>query len=338
MKRMIDDGMLDTAAKSFIKHYEGANAPTDAPSSENSYFTSIKVAKAKAGARARINRTIRICAVAAVLMIGLVCALFMGADEVELPPAPDPINLDKTFDAYMWTNNSTDPSENMPVKVRMIVEETYVDRLGNNQSYEEYDHSLGKYGTVTGREYNITMIVSDLNGNEVALYADERFRKVDATDENAHSSDLPANYVPYISYNTELPIELKHTETPLKHYDEEIGKWVHEQETPIKRILLEFNEDFTDFEVFISYKTEHPELEEGLESLFVKDNTVAGKKADSYVWSHEDAIFITCGAATREEAIERRYEIAEARIDAIVERTGITSGFLFDRVKNRVWK
>ena len=56
MKRMIDDGMLDTAAKSFIKHYEGANAPADAPSSENSYFTSIKVAKAKAGARiAKLN-------------------------------------------------------------------------------------------------------------------------------------------------------------------------------------------------------------------------------------------------------------------------------------------
>ena len=94
MKRMIDDGMLDTAAKSFIKHYEGANAPTDVPSSENSYFTSIKVAKAKAGARVRINRTIRICAVAAVLMVGLVCALFMGADEDET------IKLVK--EAYLW--------------------------------------------------------------------------------------------------------------------------------------------------------------------------------------------------------------------------------------------
>ncbi len=113
MKRMIDDGMLDTAAKSFIKHYEGANAPTDAPSSENSYFTSIKVAKAKAGARRSINRTVRICAVAAVLMIGLVCALFMGAKEDDLDPAA----IKFTKEAYMWNNTNPDSKWNGNVTV-----------------------------------------------------------------------------------------------------------------------------------------------------------------------------------------------------------------------------
>ncbi len=157
MKRMIDDGMLDTAAKSFIKHYEGENAPADAPSSENSYFTSIKVAKAKAGARRSINRTVRICAVAAVLMIGLVCALLMGSENDDKP-----IIISYTKDAYMFKNFDPDSEWNMPVRVTVMLKE--------NKDKEKKDNFVYLCGSV---------VVKDLNGNTVIenLYVNISYKK-----------------------------------------------------------------------------------------------------------------------------------------------------------------
>ena len=338
--KILDDKILEQSAKRIVGQIdEQGEKMLSADKCEKTYFSDIKVAKAKAGARRHINRTIRICAVAAVLMVGLVCALFMGADEVELPPAPDPINIDKTFDAYMWKNNSTDPAENMPVKVRIWMEETSVLRINNPKDEPEYyDPLRGEHGTVWGRSYSVAITVSDLEGNEIATYTGPRFRKQDAVNTNSISSGLPANYVPYVSDNTELPVEFKYTEFPEKYYDDELKKYVWKQETPIKYIQLEMNEDFTNFEIFISYEAEHPENEEGLESFFVAENQAMGRTSDSYVWSHENAIFITCGATTREEAIARRYEIAEEKAETITERTGRTTGFLFDRINSKVWK
>ena len=342
MKNSFDDRQLELAAKNIVAGIaqESYIAPTE---NNNGNTVSIKVAKAKEGVRRNINRTIRICAVAAVLMVGLVCALFMGADEVELPPAPEPINFDITYDAYMWKNNSTDPTENMPVKVRLIMKEIAVNRINNPESdVEHYHPEVGKHGTVTGREYSLQVIVSDLEGNVVKTIDARRTTKTDNINIVAHSSGLPANYVPYEIHNTntELPVKFGYTEQETHYYDEDENEWIrYDAPLPLSYMTLEMNKDFTDFEIFLGYEFIAPELEYGLESLWVAENKANGKVSESgRVWSHENAIFITCGATTREEAIARRYEIAQIRADTVTERYGKTTGFLFDRIKNKAWK
>ena len=296
MKRMIDDGMLDTAAKSFIKHYEGANAPADAPSSENSYFTSIKVAKAKAGARRSINRTIRICAVAAVMMIGLVCALFMGAENDD--KEPEPVILNCTMDGYMWKNNDADSNENMQVRVRFDLEQTQVIYSENKDNIP----SKPADGTRLGAIIEGKIVIEDTNGNAIKVYEDLRFTK----DEYSKN------------YDAILPISFSHQE---KEYTKEDGMKTHWV------MGISFNEDYTDFEFFID-DTFEPNLEYlGLEVHITEDGSI---------WTHRDAIFITCGATTREEAVAKRYEIAEAYYKNEIKEKGY-SHFNYDRIKNHAW-
>ena len=107
------DDILKAGAKQVIGEMESERAAYPA-SRENDNMVDIKLAKAKAGVRVRITRTIRICAVAAALMIGLVCALFMGADEVE---DPDPATIQISRAAYMWENNNPDSEWNGKVIV-----------------------------------------------------------------------------------------------------------------------------------------------------------------------------------------------------------------------------
>jgi hypothetical protein len=238
----------------------------------------------------------------------------------------------------MWKNNSTDPAENMPVKVRIWMKETSVLRINNPKDEpEHYDPLRGEHGTVTGRSYSVAITVSDLEGNEIATYTGQRFRKQDAVNTNSISSGLPANYVPYVSYNTELPVEFKYTQNPRLRYNEEKKTYEWEQETPVMYITMNFNEVFSDFEVFISYNAVMRGDEEGINAYMIGGETFSDIRNLGYVWSHEDAVFITCGAATREEAIERRYEIAQAEVEAMAQR-GITWGNLVDRLNNRVWK
>ena len=338
--KTLDDKILEQSAKRIVGQIdEQGEKMLSADKCEKTYFSDIKLAKAKSGARRHINRTIRICTVAAVLMVGIVCALFMGAKEDELPPAPDPINFDITYDAYMWKNNSTDPAENMPVKVRLIMKEIAVSRVHNPENY--YPH-LGKHGTVTGREYSLQVIVSDLQGNVVKTIDAKRTKKTDNINTVGISSGLPANFVPYEDYNsnTELPVKFSYTEQETHYYDEDKNEWIrYDAPLPLAYMTLEMNKDFTDFEIFLGYEFIAPELEYGLESLFVAENKANGKVSErGRVWSHENAIFITCGATTREEAIARRYEIAQIRADTVTERYDKTTGFLFDRIKNKAWK
>jgi hypothetical protein len=354
MKNTFDDTSLTKAAKGLVQNMAQQYSPEKVELSQiavSDNTVDIKVAKAKAGARRHINRTIRICAVAAVLMIGLVCALFMGADEVKLPPAPEPINFDITYDAYMWKNNSTDPAENMPVKVRIIVEETDLNRIDNptdlpNTPLEErrYEPAKGKHGTVIGRYFNITIMVSDLEGNIVReLYA-QGAHKQDAVPATSYKTGVFTEYVPYVSYNTELPLNFEYTEMQRAEYDEEKNLWVELWPyKPLYQINIDISEDFSSFEIFLDYTLEDPALDEGLEALGLSELEEGklmrdGKTNYGGVWSHRDAIFITSGATTREEAIARRYEIAEEKAKTITERTGQTTGFLFDRLKNKVWK
>ncbi|MBR3865229.1 MAG: hypothetical protein IKM67_00790, partial [Clostridia bacterium] len=214
-----------------------------------------------------------------------------------------------------------DPSENMPVKVRIWMEETNVLRVHNPKDEPEfYDPLRGEHGTVWGRSYSVAITVSDLEGNEIATYTGPRFRKIDAVNTVAVSSGLPANYVPYVSDNIELPVEFEYTEYPPRYYDGEQYKLVWEQETPVMYITMDFNEDFTDFEIFISYDAVMRVDEEGINAYVVGGETFSDKMNLGYVWSHEDAMFITCGATTREEAIERRYEIAQAEVEVLAQR------------------
>ena len=107
------DKQIDIAAKNLINRFELEHqSETAQPQAEKTYFSDIKVAKAKSGARRHINRTIRICAVAAVLMIGLVCALFMGAKE-----DVDPETIKFTKEAYMRDSNDPESTWNGDVIV-----------------------------------------------------------------------------------------------------------------------------------------------------------------------------------------------------------------------------
>ncbi len=123
MKNTFDDTRLTQAAKGLIGNMAEQYSPEKMELKDSSVadnIVDIKTAKAKAGARRRINRTIRICAVAAVLMIGLVCALFMGAEDDNL----DPATIQITKEAYMWENNNPDSEWDGLVTVSLDVKKT----------------------------------------------------------------------------------------------------------------------------------------------------------------------------------------------------------------------
>ena len=65
MKHTFDEHQIDLAAKNLINRFELEHKEEVQPQAEKTYFTDIKVAKAKAGARRIINRTVRVCTVAA---------------------------------------------------------------------------------------------------------------------------------------------------------------------------------------------------------------------------------------------------------------------------------
>ena len=112
MKNNFDEKQLELAAKNIVEGIaKQSYIEPDEKLADNT--VSIKVAKAKSGARRHINRTIRICAVAAVLMVGIVCALFMGAKEDDLDPAA----IKFTKEAYIWENNNPDSKWNGNVTV-----------------------------------------------------------------------------------------------------------------------------------------------------------------------------------------------------------------------------
>ena len=93
------DDILTKSAKQIVSEIEDRKI-AGVQTNENDNTVDIKLAKAKSGARRHINRTVRICTVAAVLMVGLVCALFMGAKE-DL----DPETIKFTKEAYMRDSN-----------------------------------------------------------------------------------------------------------------------------------------------------------------------------------------------------------------------------------------
>ena len=298
MKRMIDDGMLDTAAKSFIKHYEGANAPADAPSSENSYFTSIKVAKAKAGARRSINRTIRICAVAAALMIGLVCALFMGAENDDKPME---IHLEKQ--AYMWKNNDPESAENMPVVVSINLKEdrksTQATLPVTDKKITDEEHAKELGWTWNGTEWETgvwlkgNIIVRDTEGTTVKEY-----------------SDLEMLY----AYEYKWIMRYTQKEGSAKNLK---SVWYLE---------IIFNDDFTEFEIFFSDEFGRSIEDTGIETLDTGPNMLVG------IWMHRNATFITSSIFDRQSAIDERYNNAE-RVLSVIDSEMNT-----DRIKNKAWK
>ena len=291
MKNNFNDKQLELAAKNIVEgiarqcYIEPDEKPAD-------NTISIKLAKAKAGARRHINRTIRICAVAAVLMVGLVCALFMGAKEDE----PKPINLSIVMDAYMWKNNDSESADNMPVKVRFNLYQTEV--IYSNEINEKGISKEVRSGAIV--EGNI--IIENLDGEII-----KEFNNLRLTKDEIHKN-----------YNTELPISLSHVEREYTKNNGMDDKWV---------IDIDFNEDFTSFEIFID-NTFEPYLDDlGLEVHITEDGGV---------WSHRDATFITSGASNREEAVARRYEIAELYYQKEMDEKGY-SYFNYDRIKNHAW-
>ena len=146
--KILDDKILEQSAKRIVGQIdEQGEKMLSADKCEKTYFSDIKAAKAKASARSHINRTIRICAVAAVLMVGLVCALFMGAKE------EGAINIET--DAYMWRNNSPN-AENMEVKVKINFEQEGALGKGdkNSDNCEKTDS-----------EFMGSIVITDFNGN-----------------------------------------------------------------------------------------------------------------------------------------------------------------------------
>ena len=143
------DDILKAGAKQVIGEMESERATYPA-SRENDNTVDIKLAKAKAGARRHINRTIRVCAVAAVLMIGLVCALFMGAKEDDKSME---IYIEKQ--GYMWKNNDPEAAENMPVMVTIDFKEYDKNTLATlpnsdkNMSISEAEQKYGWKWNVT---------------------------------------------------------------------------------------------------------------------------------------------------------------------------------------------
>jgi len=174
MKNSFDDRQLELAAKNIVAGIaqESYIAPAE---NNNDNTVSIKLAKAKAGARRSINRTVRICAVAAVLMVGLVCALFMGAENDE---APMEIYLEKQ--AYMWKNNDPDDSQNMPVVVTIDLKEREVIYNGKNLS-DGTSISSSKYENEErmGIILNGDIKLKDLDGKIVYEFLDIEFVKMD---------------------------------------------------------------------------------------------------------------------------------------------------------------
>ena len=150
MKNTFDDTRLTKAAKGLIGNMAQQYSPekVELPQITISDNTiDIKVTKAKADARRHINRTIRICAVAAVLMIGIVCALFIGAKNHYV--------IRYESEAYLWRNNAPD-AENQKVKIKFDLRQVDVWGRGDKTSYSFHE---------AGPVYKGKITITDLDGN-----------------------------------------------------------------------------------------------------------------------------------------------------------------------------
>ncbi|MBQ2818964.1 MAG: hypothetical protein IJF14_01120 [Clostridia bacterium] len=144
--KKLDDMMLEQSARQIIDQLDACSAIDR--QDENSNVTHIKLAKAKAGARRHINRTIRVCAVAAVMMIGLVFAVFMGAKDDEYR-----IQIDKT--GFMWENSDPESKYNNQVRI-------YIDLkgVGEDASYKYFEGEVS---------------IKDMNGKTLLKVTDQGF-------------------------------------------------------------------------------------------------------------------------------------------------------------------
>ena len=237
------DDILEKSAKQIINEIED-QAAVQMQTSENENIVDIKLAKAKSGARRHINRTIRICAVAAVLMIGLVCALFMGADEDEVP---DDIVISTT--AYMWKNHDLEYEYTMPVKVEID--------LKKDDKKDEGGGDIVFKGDI---------IIKDFNDNLFVEY-----------------------------YGVELQLEEDSNSAVFWEYERKIlrndkGEYIPEDikgsiPFDMGQVTIYFYNDWKKFEI-----------------CYQQPSQVLGEY--TFAYSTDDAVFINCGADTREKAIE----------------------------------
>lgn len=140
MKNNFDEKQLELAAKNIVEGIaKQSYIEPDEKLADNT--VSIKVAKAKSGARRHINRTIRICAVAAVLMVGFVFAIFMGMQDAKK-------DIHFTKEAYLWRINEPD-AENMKVYVTVDLEFMKKTEVSKNNVY---------WGNVTVRDENNNLL------------------------------------------------------------------------------------------------------------------------------------------------------------------------------------
>ncbi|MBR3865682.1 MAG: hypothetical protein IKM67_03095 [Clostridia bacterium] len=177
MKHEFNDRILDSEAKKLVSQLDRDFAPVEDISVQGN-TVDIKAAKAKAGARRHINRTIRICAVAAVLMIGFVFAIFMGMQDVKK-------DIHFTKEAYLWRINEPD-GEN--IKVSVTVDLDFVKKLevSKNNLYQ---------GRVTVRDENnnilydfchIQLAMGKNNRGSMEVYHDEKECPDGHFDENGY--------------------------------------------------------------------------------------------------------------------------------------------------------
>lgn len=143
----ISDEILNKEAQKLVEAIDRDFEPQEARQSQNGEVIDIKLAKAKSGARRHINRTVRICAVAAVLMIGIVCALFIGAKNHYV--------IRYESEAYLWRNNAPD-AENQKVKIKFDLRQVDVWGRGDKTSYSFHE---------AGPVYKGKITITDLDGN-----------------------------------------------------------------------------------------------------------------------------------------------------------------------------
>ena len=191
MKNTFDDISLTKAAKSLVDsvamEYSPEKLEMTQPCIEDNTI-GIKIAKAKAGARRHINRTIRICAVAAVLMIGIVCALFMGAENDEIPAD---IKINAT--AYMWKNYDADYEYTMPVNVDIDLE--IEDRKDSRELVFNGDITVKDVdGNYLVEYYGVELRLEEENNSAVFW---EYERKILRNDKGEYDSESIKKIIPF---------------------------------------------------------------------------------------------------------------------------------------------
>ncbi|MBR2473110.1 MAG: hypothetical protein IKB44_04090 [Clostridia bacterium] len=166
MKYDFTDNELELAAKKVLGVVADQNQ--DGIEKEQSgKLTDIKVLKAKSAVRKRMGRSVRLYAIAAVLIIVMVAGLLIGS-------ADRGIKISYTKQAYMWANQHPESEMNMPVIITVDLEEA-----GEfYQSYLDVDN-MSDTPIILG-----DIIIKTLGGEVLFEYRDIEFEMFESEKKN----------------------------------------------------------------------------------------------------------------------------------------------------------